>query len=313
MTWRKYIFFILLPQIFFMKHFTLFSCLLLFFAACSSKHKNYDASGMFEATEVIVSAETNGKILMLNIIDGQKVEPSEMLVLIDTTQLHLQKLQLLQGKKQVGARKQDVNTQLASLEEQLAYQQREKNRMEKLIAAKAGNTKSLDDINAQIAIIEKQIAAAKDNLEKNNQGVANNAELIEAQIDAINDQLAKARVKSPIAGTVLVKYVEVGEITAMGRPLFKVANLEHLYLRAYITSAQLTQIKLNQQVSVFSDFGEKERRVYEGCITWIASEAEFTPKTIQTKDERANLVYAIKILVKNDGYLKIGMYGEVTF
>jgi len=169
----------------------------------------------------------------------------------------------------------------------------------------------LDDINAQIAIIQKQIAAAKENLEKNNQSVAENAGLIDVQIDAINDQLAKSYIKSPITGTVLMKYAEAGEVTAMGRPLFKVADLEHLYLRAYVTSAQLTQIQLNQPVRVYSDFGEKERREYIGVITWISAEAEFTPKTIQTKEERANLVYAIKILVKNDGYLKIGMYGEV--
>jgi HlyD family secretion protein len=206
-----------------------------------------------------------------------------------------------------------VDTQLASLEEQLAYQQREKTRIEKLIAAKAGNTKQLDDINAQIAIIQKQIAAAKENLEKNNQGVTDNTGLVDAQIAAINDQLLKAQIKSPVAGTILVKYAEAGEVTAMGRPLFKVADLENIYLRAYITSAQLTQIKLEQQVTVFSDFGEKERHEYAGTITWISSEAEFTPKTIQTKDERANLVYAIKILVKNDGYLKIGMYGDVKF
>ena len=294
-----------------MKHLPIFACLIFLFSACSNKNKNYDASGMFEATEVIVSAETTGKILTFNIIEGQKVEQSELLGLIDTTQLHLQKVQLLQSKKQVGARKQDVNTQLASLEEQLAYQQREKTRVENLIAAKAGNTKQLDDINAQIAIIEKQIAAAKDNLLKNNQGVSDNAGFVDAQIAATNDMLAKAYIKSPISGTVLTKYAEAGEVTTLGRPLFKVADLDHLYLRAYITSAQLTQIKLQQPVKVYSDFGEKERREYEGIITWISPEAEFTPKTIQTKDERANLVYAIKILVKNDGYLKIGMYGDV--
>ncbi len=268
---------------------------------------------MFEATEVIVSAEVSGKILSLNITEGQTVDPSEILGLIDTTQLYLQKVQLLQSKKQVGARKQDVSTQLASLEEQLAYQQREKMRIEKLIAAKAGNAKQLDDINAQILIIQKQIAATKDNLEKNNQGVSDNTGLVEAQIAAINDQLSKACIKSPIAGTILVKYAETGEVTTMGRPLFKVADLENIFLRAYITSAQLTQIQLDQSVKIYADFGEKERREYNGVITWISSEAEFTPKTIQTKDERANLVYAIKILVKNDGYLKIGMYGEVAF
>jgi len=294
-----------------MKYLSIFTTFFLIFSACSSKNKNYDASGMFEATELIVSAETTGKILTLSVIEGQKVEALEMLGLIDTTQLYLQKVQLLQSKKQVGARKQDVATQLAALEEQLAYQQREKMRVEKLIAAKAGNTKLLDDINAQIIIIEKQIAAAKDNMLKNNQGVSDNAGFVDAQIAAINDMLAKAYIKSPISGTVLTKYAEAGEVTTLGRPLFKVADLDHLYLRAYITSAQLTQIKLQQPVKVYSDFGEKERREYEGIITWISPEAEFTPKTIQTKDERANLVYAIKILVKNDGYLKIGMYGDV--
>jgi HlyD family secretion protein len=293
------------------QYLSAFVCFVLLFSACTSKNKIYDASGMFEATEVIVSAETNGKILILNIIEGQKVEAFEQLGLIDTTQLYLQKVQLLQSKKQVGTRKQDVNTQLAALEEQLAYQQREKIRVEKLIAAKAGNTKLLDDINAQIAILEKQIAAAKDSFEKNNQGVFDNTGFVDAQIAAINDMLSKAYIKSPISGTILVKYAEAGEVTAAGRPLFKVADLEHIYLRAYITSAQLTQIQLNQPVKVYSDFGEKERREYEGVITWISAEAEFTPKTIQTKEERANLVYAIKILVKNDGYLKIGMYGDV--
>ena len=294
-----------------MKHSLALTCIILCLAACSSNLKNFDASGMFEATEVIVSAETNGKILALNIREGQQVETLQLIGIVDTTQLYLQKIQLQQSKKQSGARKQDVATQLAALEEQLAYQQREKIRIEKLIEAKAGNAKLLDDINAQIAIVQRQIAATKENLEKNNQGVSDNAGLIDAQIDAINDQLAKAYIKSPIAGTVLVKYAEAGEVTAMGRPLFKVADLENLYLRAYVTSSQLTQIQLNQKVKVFSDFGEKERRTYNGTISWISSEAEFTPKTIQTKDERANLVYAIKILIINDGFLKIGMYGDV--
>jgi HlyD family secretion protein len=294
-----------------MKYLTVFCVISFLFSSCSTNHKNYDASGMFEATEIIVSAETNGKIMNLNITEGEPVEYLQLLGIVDTTQLFLQKVQLLQSKKQNAVRKQNTATQLASLEEQLAYQNREKIRIEKLIEAKAGNTKLLDDINAQIAIIEKQIDAMKENLEKNNQGISDNTILIDAQIDAINDQLAKARIKSPIAGTVLVKFAEAGEVTAMGRPLCKIADVEHLYLRAYVTASQLTQIQLNQQVKVYADFGEKERREYDGTITWISSEAEFTPKTIQTKEERTNLVYAIKILVKNDGYLKIGMYGEV--
>jgi HlyD family secretion protein len=281
--------------------------------ACSSNHKSYDASGMFEATEIIVSAETTGKIIALDIIEGQSVETMQLLGIIDTTQLYLQKVQLQQSKKQADTRKQNVDTQLAALEEQLSYQQREKIRVEKLIVAKVGNAKQLDDMNAQIVIIQKQIAAVKDNLEKNNQGVFDNTRLIDVQIDAINDQLVKSYITSPISGTILVKYAETGEVTSVGGPLFKVADLEYLYLRAYVTSSQLTQIQLNQRIRVFSDFGETDRREYEGIITWIASEAEFTPKTIQTKEERVNLVYAIKILVKNDGLLKIGMYGEIEF
>ena len=294
-----------------MKNFSIIICLFCLFTSCTFNHKNFDASGMFEATEIIVSAETNGKILTLNITEGLWINPSQLIGFIDTTQLHLQKIQLLQNRKQIGAKRQNVDTQLASLEEQLAYQKREKLRVERLIEAKAGNAKLLDDISAQIVIIQKQIAAMKENLEKNNQGVTDNTSFIDAQIDAINDQLSKAYIKSPITGTVLLKYAEAGEITTMGKPLFKVADLEHLYLRAYISSSQLTQIQLNQQVKVYTDFGEKERREYNGVITWISSEAEFTPKTIQTKDERANLVYAIKILVQNDGYLKIGMYGDI--
>jgi len=282
-------------------------------ASCSRNHKDYDASGMFEATEIIVSAEATGKIIQWDITEGQQVTAGQTLGLIDTAQLYFSKLQILQNKSQTATRKQNIIVQLAAIQEQINYQENEKQRLQRLIQANAANTKQLDDIDAQIAVLQKQYAAQRENLEKSNQAVSDNVSLFDTQLEQINDQLMKSWIKSPIQGTVLVKYTEYGEVAVVGKPLFKVANLDSLYLRAYVTSAQLTELKLGQQVTVMSDFGERGTRNYEGIITWISTSAEFTPKTIQTKDERANLVYAIKILVKNDGYLKIGMYGDVKF
>ncbi len=281
-------------------------------ASCGSNNANHDATGMFEATEVMVSAEGNGKLLTFNVTEGEEVLSTTELGCIDTMQLYLTKVQLQQSKEQVGSLRQDIPKQIAALEEQLAYQRRELARVEQLIAANVGNAKQKDDITAQILILERQLAATKDQLEKGNRGVNDQEGAVDAQIAALDDQLQKCRVQSPIAGTVLSKYAEPGEMVSVGRPLFKVANLEEIFLRAYITSAQLTEMQLGQTVKVYADFGEKGSREYEGVVNWIASEAEFTPKTIQTKDERGNLVYAVKIAVKNDGYLKIGMYGDVV-
>ena len=279
--------------------------------SCGNKNGDFDFSGNFEATEVIVSSEANGKILEFNVEEGEVLEPDQYLGSIDSIQLELQKLRLVASNGAVISRRADVAKQIAVTKQQIANFQIEKQRAQNLINANAGNKKMLDDINAQIATLEKQLTAQSSNLEKGNNSVDKESSAIEIQISQLEDQLGKCKITSPIKGTVLAKYAEKGEITSMGKPLFKIADLENIILRAYITSGQLTQLIIGQNVKVYADFGGKDQKEYQGTVTWISDKAEFTPKTIQTKDERANLVYAIKILVKNDGFLKIGMYGEV--
>ena len=283
------------------------------FVSCDGKNGNFDATGNFEATEVIVSSEANGKILEFNVEEGALLKVNQYLGFIDSTQLQLQKLRLFASNGAVKSRRADVAKQIAATKQQIENLKVEKQRAQNLINSNAGNRKVLDDINAQIATLEKQLAAQTSILEKGNTGVDQESSSIEIQIAQLEDQLKKCKITSPTDGTVLAKYAEKGEITAMGKPLFKIADIENIILRAYITSGQLTQLKIGQKVKVYADFGEKEQKEYQGVVTWISDKAEFTPKTIQTKDERANLVYAIKILVKNDGYLKIGMYGEIKF
>ncbi len=275
-------------------------------ASCKNGNTDFDASGIFEATEIIVSSEANGKILQLKIQEGLYVIAGGKLGYVDTTQLHLSRLQLLKNVKSVDSRQLNISKQIAAIQEQLASLQREKERTERLIAANAANTKQLDDINTNIAVLERQLAAQQETLESNNRSISEQSSSVEIQVAQIEDQIAKSRITSPITGTVLVKYAEQGEFTVMGKPLFKVADIEELLLRAYITSGQLTELKTGQKVTVFVDYQEKERREYEGIITWISDKSEFTPKTIQTRDERANLVYAIKIAVKNAGRLSRG-------
>ena len=293
----------------------LFITVSIIFLAVSCKNGNtdFDASGIFEATEIIVSSEANGKLLQFNAKEGQHVAAGEKLGYVDTVQLHLKRLQLLQSAKSVGSRQLDTSKQIAAIQEQITSLKREKERTEKLIAANAANTKQLDDINSSIAVLERQLAAQQETLESNNRSISEQSSSVGIQVAQIDDQITKSYIVSPITGTVLVKYAEQGEFTSTGKPLFKVADIENLLLRAYITSGQLTQLKIGQKVKVFADYQEKERREYEGTITWISDKSEFTPKTIQTRDERANLVYAIKIAVKNDGMIKIGMYGDVKF
>ena len=281
--------------------------------SCKNSNKNFDSSGIFEATGVIVSSEANGKLLQFNVEEGQRVVAGEKLGYIDTTQLHLSKLQLLQSAKSVSSRQLNISKQIAATQEQIASQQREKSRTERLIEANAANTKQLDDINTGIAILQRQLAAQQESLESNNRSISGQSSSVEIQVAQIIDLIAKSNIVSPITGTVLVKYAEQGEFTSTGKPLFKVADVENLSLRAYITSGELTQLKIGQKVKVFADYEDKGKREYEGTVTWISEKSEFTPKTIQTRDERANLVYAIKIAVKNDGVIKIGMYGDVRF
>lgn len=281
-------------------------------AACQSQ-PDYQATGTFEATEVLVSAEGNGKLMRLDVEEGDVLEGGREVGVIDTVQLYLKKLQLLATRKSVDSQRPDLPKQIAALQQQLAKAIRERDRVKNLLQADAANRKQLDDWEAEIALLERQIDAQRSSLGNNVSSLTEQSSSVGIQVAQVEDQLAKCRITPPITGTVLAKYAEPGELTAVGRPLFKMADLDHIYLRAYITSAQLSQLKVGQQVTVFADYGTDNHKSYPGTVTWISSASEFTPKTILTEDERANLVYAVKIAVKNDGYIKIGMYGGVQF
>lgn len=293
--------------------YTLIATALLSLAACNRGDGDFDATGTFEATEILVSSEANGKIMELNIEEGDRLDAGALIGYVDSTQLYLMKMQLSAGLRSVDIRKPDIRKQIAALEQQIATARTEQQRMENLVKAKAGNQKQVDDIVNNIKYLQKQLDAQYSTLNKTTGGADAEAEGILYQIMQLDDQLQKSRIVNPQAGTVLVKYAEPGEVTAAGKPLYKIADTDLLYLRAYITSDQLSTLKQGQTVRVFADYGENDRREYPGTITWISDKSEFTPKGIQTKDERANLVYAIKIAVKNDGYLKIGQYGETMF
>ncbi|GHV51265.1 membrane protein [Bacteroidia bacterium] len=280
-------------------------------SSCGRQANKFDATGAFEATEVIVSSEASGRIMELNIQEGAQLAAGAYLGYVDSAQLYLRKMQLSAGLKAIDIQKPDIRKQIAVLEQQIATARTEQQRMKNLVEAKAGNQKQLDDITHQIQFLQKQLDAQRSTLDKTTTGMDAEAEGLVYQIMQLDDLLQKCRIASPLTGTVLVKYAEAGEVTAAGKPLFKIADLDLLYLRAYITAAQLSVIKLGQTVKVFADYGDDGQREYEGVVTWVSGKAEFTPKGIQTKDERANLVYAIKIAVKNDGYLKIGQYGEI--
>lgn len=290
----------------------LFLCTLSLMVACGNNKDKYDASGTFEATEILVSSEANGKIMELNVEEGDRLAAGAMIGYVDSTQLYLKKMQLAASLRSVDIRKPDIRKQIAALEQQIATAKSELQRQENLVRAKAGNQKQVDDIAHNIEYLQKQLDAQYSSLSKTSGGADAEAQGLQYQIMQLDDQLMKSRVLNPHTGTVLVKYAEPGEITAAGKPLYKIADTDLLYLRAYITADQLSQLKLGQSVRVFADYGQ-ERREYPGTITWISEQSEFTPKGIQTKDERANLVYAVKIAVKNDGFLKIGQYGETLF
>ena len=295
-----------------MKPILLFS-LALALSACSGNKNDFDATGAFESTEIIVSSEANGKIMELNLQEGDRLEAGAVLGYVDSMQLYLRKKQLEAGLRSVDIRKPDIRKQIASLEQQIAVARSEQQRMENLVKAKAGNQKQVDDLVNNIKVLQKQLDAQYSTLHKTTSGADAEAESIVYQIMQLDDQLQKSRIVNPQSGTVLVKYAEPGEVTAAGKPLYKIADTDLLYLRAYPTAEQLTQLKLGPRVRVLADFGEKGQKEYPGTITWISEKSEFTPKGIQTKNERANLVYAVKIAVRNDGYLKIGQYGEVLF
>ncbi len=284
----------------------------IFLVSCSNSDGDVDASGTFETTEIIVSTESMGKIMQLNVEEGQQLNFNQRVGYIDTTQLYLKKLQLVASKKALQSRRPDIQKQIAALEQQIETAKTERKRVENLVKAEASTTKQLDDANAQIKVLERQLEAAKSSLETTTNGISGDNEALQIQVEQIEDQLQKCYITSPISGVVLTKYAEQGELATPGKALFKIGDVTNMILRAYVTSDQLTQIALGQKVKVYADYGE-DRKEYEGVVSWISSKSEFTPKTIQTRDERANLVYAVKINIKNDGLLKIGMYGNVKF
>lgn len=280
-------------------------------ASCGTEPE-YDAQGTFEATEIVVSAEATGRILSLNVEEGATIEKGVVVGAIDSLQLHLQRKQLAAQQSALIGSRPDIETQVAALREQIAKQRNELRRVESMLSDGAATTKQRDDIEAGLRVLESQLDATISTLAKNTTTIENNAAAIEAQIAALDDRIAKCRITSPVAGTILVKYAYEGEVTAAGKPLIKVADLNNIYLRAYFTSDQLASIKLGDSVKVIANYGGDERYEYSGRIAWISSESEFTPKSIQTNDSRANLVYAVKIAVRNDGRLKIGLSGEVV-
>ena len=286
---------------------------LLLVSACGNRLPDYDATGTFEATEVIVSAEASGKILQLKVEEGTRLKVGEEVGLVDTVQLYLKKLQLEASMKSVESQRPDLAKQIAATKQQIATAQREKRRVESLLAAGAANQKQLDDWEAQVALLERQLVAQESSLRNSTNSLTEQGNSVAIQIAQVDDQLNKCYILSPIDGTVLAKYAEAGELATVGKPLFKVGELDRMYLRAYITSEQLSSVKLGDEVRVYADYGNSERKEYSGVVTWISDRSEFTPKTILTQNERANLVYAVKIAVKNDGFLKIGMYGGITF
>lgn len=295
-----------------MKNILIISTTLLL-ASCSGNDNLYDASGTFEATEIIVSAEASGLIKAFNLEEGEVVQAGQYIGSIDSVQLYLNKKQLQAQIQAVLSKRPDVATQIAALQEQLKQAHREQQRISNLLKADAATQKQLDDATAQVAIINKQIEGQRSSLRITSASLSEETLPLTVQIEQLNDQLEKCRIVNPITGTVLTKYAEPNEMTANGKPLYKVADLSQIILRAYITGDQFAQVKLNQQVQVLVDAQDGNYTTYTGTVVWISDKAEFTPKTIQTKDERANLVYATKIKVKNDGKLKIGMYGEVKF
>lgn len=296
-----------------MKNFLSIISVMTIITACSGSDKKYDASGVFEVTEVMVSARAAGEIMDLDIDEGTEVMAGKPVGYIDTVQLYLQRLQLEANVKAAESRICDVEKQTAAIRQQIATQKKEQTRFANLVKANAGNRKQLDDITAAISLLEKQLEAQTETLRNSNANAKAQVEALKAQIALTNDMISKSTITSPVDGTVMAKYVEKGELAVQGRTLFKVANINDIYLKAYITSGQITGLKIGHEVKVYADSGDSDRKEYRGIVSWISDKAEFTPKTIQTRDERANLVYAVKIKVQNDGYIKRGMYGEVSF
>ncbi|NLO70411.1 MAG: HlyD family efflux transporter periplasmic adaptor subunit [Porphyromonadaceae bacterium] len=289
-----------------------FLLLIFLLTSCNSNGTDTFASGYFEAVETIVSAQANGQILSLIVEEGQMLSAGDKIGQIDSTQIYLSLLQVRSQRGAVLSRKPDISSQTASLKEQIITAKRELQRVQNLASGNAATKKQVDDAQAQVAVLEKQLKAVENQLSSSSQSISKESNPLIYQAEMLEDQLRKTKIINPVNGTVLIKYAEVNEMAGIGKPLYKIADLSEMILRVYITNSQLSSIQLGQKVKVFVDKTANEQAEYEGMVEWISDKAEFTPKTIQTKDERSNQVYAVKIRVPNDGMLKIGMYGEVA-
>lgn len=285
--------------------------LLPFLVSCGAKEVEWDATGLFEAIQIVVSSENNGTLTQLNVIEGEELTAGVVVGFIDTVQLHLQQQQLIASRDAALSSRADIATQIAVTKQQIEWQEKELKRFEKLFSQNSATQKQVDDLANQLSVTRRQLAAQQSSLTTTNRSITDQSKTIDVNIEAVKDRLLKSYIKSPITGRVLTKYMEQGEFVAVGKPLFSIADMNNIYLRAYVTADMLTKMKIGDSVKVYSDFGAEEQREYGGKVTWISDKAEFTAKSIQTRDERANLVYAVKISVVNDGYLKIGMYGQV--
>ena len=283
----------------------------LMMAACGGNEKAYDATGTFEATETTVYAEQSGALLTFSVNEGDHIEAGKEVGLIDTTQTWLKIRQLDATKEVYQSQKPDMERQIAATRQQLSKAQQDEQRYRELVADGAAPSKMLDDASSQVKVLQKQLDAQISSLSTSTRSLDKQTVAANVQIEQLRDMLRKCHIVTPTKGTVLEKYVERGEFVAIGKPLFKIADTEQMFMRAYVTSAQLQNIRIGQKVKVFADYGDGQKKAYEGTISWISSRSEFTPKTILTDDERADLVYAVKVAVKNDGYIKIGMYGEL--
>ena len=281
-------------------------------AACGGNEKAYDATGTFEATETTVYAEQSGALLTFSVNEGDHIEAGKEVGLIDTTQTWLKIRQLDATKEVYQSQKPDMERQIAATRQQLSKAQQDEQRYRELVADGAAPSKMLDDASSQVKVLQKQLDAQISSLSTSTRSLDKQTVAANVQIEQLRDMLRKCHIVTPTKGTVLEKYVERGEFVAIGKPLFKIADTEQMFMRAYVTSAQLQNIRIGQHVKVFADYGNGQKKAYDGTVSWISSRSEFTPKTILTDDERADLVYAVKVAIKNDGYVKIGMYGEVV-
>lgn len=283
--------------------------IVILLASCSGKNDKSDGYGNFEATEIVVSAEAQGKLLNFAVEDGAELDSGVVVGLIDTTQFYLQKQQTIARREAVASKIKGVIAQINVMKEEKRIVERELSRFEKMLKDGAATQKQYDDLSGRIAVIEKNIAA----IETQNSPILSEISAFDAQIMLYDDMITKCAIRNPVKGTVLNKFAERFEISAPGRPLYKIADMENMFLRAYLSGSQIAGIKLGQTVKVIVDDKDGGGRNLEGKIAWVSGKAEFTPKIIQTKEERVNMVYAIKVAVKNDGFLKIGMPGEIVF